>query len=69
MDIVSVLEVINREPQKFLYADTKKGIDVDVGGVSCTVARDRLRGGVVVFHDKGSFRLVWDRQQERWQAA
>lgn len=70
METAAVLRVLNREPEKWLRADTTKGIEIEIDGVQCLVVRNNIQGGVVVFFKGkgGSLCLSWNKEANRWQA-
>ena len=63
-----ILKVLNQDPEKFLHADTRNGIQISVGNLSCKVFRNNIKGGVVVFLPEKALCLSWDRAKKQWLA-
>jgi len=62
-DKKSVLEVLNERPHYFLGQGNHS---VKVDGKECRVARNNIKGGIMVWTTNGVFHLYWDKTNEKW---
>lgn len=60
----SILLALNIEPHKYLSCGN--GANMIVGEKKHTIARDRMRGGVLVWGENKVFHFKWNTKEEKW---
>jgi hypothetical protein len=65
LQIKTILEFLNKTPEHFLCV-APPGEKVEISGTRCTVVRDNLRGGLLVFCPLGVPRFGWDKENKKW---
>lgn len=65
MEIDVILEFLNKNSEKYLGA-ISPGIKVEINGAKCTIVRDNLKGGILVFSPIGVPRFKWNKENKKW---
>jgi hypothetical protein len=60
----NILLALNAEPHKYLSCGN--GDDIIVNEKKHTIARDRMKGGVLVWGEREVLHFKWNAEEEKW---